>query len=150
MARNRKEKSADKLKLKQPDRSGPTEQTLLQMADERQLFEQAAWKQAARPTKASRGEYNEEDSLEPTTLDRVVEAFFYTISLAMLHFTLDVLVQHQYGVEVNWPQIIGRALVAFLGKWMRLAIVTTSLPLRNQIPPSSQSHVDAYFLTDPC
>ncbi|KAH8167739.1 hypothetical protein CIB48_g521 [Xylaria polymorpha] len=43
-----------------------------------------------------------------------MEALLWTVSLAMLHFTLDVLVQHQYAMEVSWPQIITRALVAFV------------------------------------
>lgn len=46
MARRRKEKSADDIKLRQPDRSGPSEETLIDWATKRDLFAQADAAQA--------------------------------------------------------------------------------------------------------
>ncbi|KAI2636288.1 hypothetical protein GGS26DRAFT_487834 [Hypomontagnella submonticulosa] len=41
-----------------------------------------------------------------------MDAILWSVSLSMLHFTLDVLVQHQYAISIIWPQIIIRALQA--------------------------------------
>ncbi|KAK7936718.1 uncharacterized protein PG986_015156 [Apiospora aurea] len=49
-----------------------------------------------------------------TTADRVLEALLWSVSLCTLHFTLDVLVQQQYAVELEWHTIIIRTLRALL------------------------------------
>ncbi|KAJ9151897.1 Deacetylase-like protein [Pleurostoma richardsiae] len=128
MARKRKEKSAAGIKLRQPDRSGPSEKTLLEIAQERELFQQAEKRQqklqqaagqkrtsVADGREAEEAEDSEEDE-EPIspTVDRVMEALLYTVSLTMLHFTLDLLVQNQYAVEIVWWNIFKRAGQAFL------------------------------------
>ncbi len=117
MVRTRKErKAAGEIKLAQPDRSAPSDETLLDMAQERNLFEQAD----QHPANRHKGNkvVIDEGELSPTA-DRILEALLWTISLAMLHFTLDVLVQHQYAMEISWPQIVTRALVALVGKMCR-------------------------------
>lgn len=117
MVRTRREKkAAAEVKLAQPDRSAPSEQTLLDMALERNLFEQAD----QHPTNRRKREEGHDDAdgdgeLSPTA-ERVMDALLWTVSLAMLHFTLDVLVQHQYAMEIVWPQIATRALTALAGK----------------------------------
>ncbi|KAI0399897.1 hypothetical protein F4802DRAFT_530375 [Xylaria palmicola] len=116
MVRTRKERKAvAEVKLAQPDRSVPTEQTLLDLAQERNLFDQADQHPANRRKKQSSGEKGggEEGEMSPTA-DRILEALLWSVSLAMLHFTLDVLVQHQYAVDISWPQIATRALVALV------------------------------------
>lgn len=125
MVRTRKErKAAAEVKLAQPDRSGPSEQTLLDLALERNLFDQADRHPANRRRKnGSHGEGDEGDDgddgeLSPTA-DRIVDALLWTVSLAMLHFTLDVLVQHQYAMEIVWPDIVTRAFLALIGKMGR-------------------------------
>lgn len=115
MVQTRKDrKAAAGIKLAQPDRSALSEETLLNLAQERNLFEQADQHPANRRRKRGNGDHDDGE-LSPTA-DRAMEALLWTVSLAMLHFTLDVLVQHQYAMEVSWPQIITRALVAFVGK----------------------------------
>jgi hypothetical protein len=143
MARKRKEKSAAGIKLRQPDRSGPSEKTLLEIAQERELFQQAEKRQqklqqaagqkrtsVADGREAEEAEDSEEDE-EPIspTVDRVMEALLYTVSLTMLHFTLDLLVQNQYAVEIVWWNIFKRAGQAFLGKQYCDSRVSSSLPL---------------------
>ncbi|RYC64803.1 hypothetical protein CHU98_g1396 [Xylaria longipes] len=120
MVQTRKErKAAAEIKLAQPDRSAPSEETLLNLAQERNLFEQADQHPANRRKKGGSagggdGSGDDDDGELSPTADKVMEALLWTVSLAMLHFTLDVLVQHQYAIEISWPQIITRALVAFV------------------------------------
>jgi hypothetical protein len=107
MARNRKEKDA-KIKLKQPDRSGPdpSQETLLQMAGERGLLNipQAVGKDKAEPA---------ED--EEPLIGRLGESILWSVSLTMLHFSMDVLVARQYAVAVEWDNLITRSAQAFPG-----------------------------------
>ncbi|KAI0103876.1 hypothetical protein GGR51DRAFT_561530 [Nemania sp. FL0031] len=146
MVQTRKErKAADKIRLAQPDRSGPSEQTLLDLAHERDLFKQADEHPAnRRQKKGVRDEDGDDDGelLSPTA-ERIMDALLWTVSLAMLHFTLDVLVQHQYAVEIVWPQIVTRALMALvvffaffyvLHPHPSSPILLPGLPLRFQEP----------------
>ncbi|KAL2271961.1 hypothetical protein VTJ83DRAFT_1332 [Remersonia thermophila] len=130
MARRRKE-SPSNIKLKQPDRSGPTEKTLLQLAEEQGLFAQAQKreqeignnkkkKHASTKEKGSDvsndddGKEEEEEGLPPTA-ERVLETMLWSMSLAMLHFTLDVLVHHQYSIHaIVWPAVLRRFVQALL------------------------------------
>ncbi|KAK3990148.1 hypothetical protein QBC44DRAFT_72038 [Cladorrhinum sp. PSN332] len=139
MARRRKEESIDKIKLKQPDRSGPTEKTLLELADARNLFAQADRRQnelnskkapAAKVGKfqkipkpaddeSSENSSDEDDEDEEGRLspraERILETLLWTVCLSMLHFTLDTLVHHQYSADrIDWPKIWARAIQAFL------------------------------------
>lgn len=131
MARRRREPSPSSIKLKQPDRSGPSEKTLLELAQERGLFDQAKkreeeiGKKAApiripRPRKDSDAADDEDDDDEvglTPGAERVLETMLWTMSLSMLHFTLDVLVYHQYSVDrIVWPNIWLRFVQALLGE----------------------------------
>ncbi|XXH04390.1 hypothetical protein Hte_010804 [Hypoxylon texense] len=113
MVRTRKErKAANDIKLAHPDRTGvPTEDTLLKLAQDRNLFEQAE----RRKGKIEEDDSSDEDDevLISPTADRIMEAILWSASLSMLHFTLDVLVQHQYAITIIWPQIIIRTMQAF-------------------------------------
>lgn len=117
MVRERKENRAKNIKLKQPDRSGPTDKTLFDIADERNLFKQAAAKE--RQNKRQNGEAAEEDDDEdeglPPGAERILETLLYSVSLAMLHLTLDVLVQQQYAMDMEWFKVIQRALQGLMG-----------------------------------
>ena len=121
---------AKKIKLRQPDRSGPSEKTLLEIAEDRGLFAQALEKEDAnkRATRSQTGkadggrrrdkdnDNDEDDALSPTA-ERIMETLLWTVSLAMLHFTLDVLVQHQFSVDrIQWPQVCIRAVQALTGE----------------------------------
>lgn len=124
MARQRREKAANAIKLAHPDRSGPTEKTLLEIAQERKLFDQADSDprnkfrpKQSRDSTAEGGDDEDEDEeavLSPRA-ERVMESILWCVSLTMLHFTLDVLVQHQYGMEINWAEIRLRTGQAFVG-----------------------------------
>lgn len=121
MVRERKEKRAKNIKLKQPDRSGPTDKTLFDIADERNLFKQAAAKERKNKRQKEGGKAEDEDDEDedeeglPPGAERILETLLYSVSLAMLHLTLDVLVQQQYALEIEWFQIIQRALQGLMG-----------------------------------
>ncbi|KAE9373567.1 hypothetical protein N431DRAFT_504206 [Stipitochalara longipes BDJ] len=92
-----------KIKLARPDRSGPdpSQETLLDIAEKRGLLKA---QQAA--------EEGLDESGEPL-VGRVGESILWSISLTMLHFTLDVLVANQYAVAIKWPALITRTAQAF-------------------------------------
>lgn len=130
MARQRKSQAKAKeepvIKLAHPDRDGTKidGKTFIELAEERQLMQQADAKIAANKAKAGPAptatriprpsDPDEDDVLSPQA-ERVIEAALWTVSLAMLHFTFDVLVQHQYGEEIIWPSVIWRAIQAWCG-----------------------------------
>ncbi|EPE04015.1 hypothetical protein F503_04863 [Ophiostoma piceae UAMH 11346] len=121
------------IRLQQPDRSGPKGKTLLQFADDRSLFDRADERQRqlnrerglpedtgiikkkAKPEDDSDSESDDEDDDGPAVsprAERILDTLLWCISLATLHFTLDVLVQNQYAVSLEWPVVIWRALLA--------------------------------------
>ncbi|TAQ84125.1 hypothetical protein B7494_g7549 [Chlorociboria aeruginascens] len=105
MARQRKQKET-KLKLSQPDRSAPdpSQETLLDLAQKRGIL------------KTEQGNGNTSDAAingDEPLIGRLGESILWSASLTMGHFTLDVLVTHQYAVEIIWRDIISRAMQAF-------------------------------------
>jgi len=104
MARHRKQKDG-KIKLSHPDRSGPdpTQETLLDMAEKRGLLKTAEDEQEVEGL---------DENGEPL-IGRFGESFLWSVSLTMLHFTLDVLVAHQYAVAIKWPELLNRTAQAF-------------------------------------
>jgi hypothetical protein len=110
MAKRKEPKKAKDIKLKQPDRSAPTEETLLNLARDRDLFN------AADRRTASLNRGDDDDPVLSPRAERILEAGLWTATMAMLHFTFDVLVQHQYGTEIRWPQVWLRAARAWAGK----------------------------------
>lgn len=135
MVKNRKEKPPKAVKLRQPDRSGPTEQTLLQFADEQQLF-----KKAARRERQLAGDGNEDDDdddeegqMSPGA-ERFLEALLYTATLATLHVTFDVLVMNQYGTEIKWDRVIQNAGRAFLAFFILFYVLHPSTPHATLVP----------------
>ena len=101
MARNRKE---PKIKLQQPDRSGPdpSHQTLLDIAEQRGLLDDLA---------TNKGEVGSPD--EEALVGRAGDAILWSTSLTMVHFTLDVVVANQYAVDIEWPKMFSRTLQSF-------------------------------------
>lgn len=119
MARKRREMSPSRIKLKKPNRSAPTEETLLQFAQERGLFEQAQQKQQQQsskkhPSEAAKAAQDDDSGISPAA-ERIMDTLLWMVSLSMLHFTLDVLVQNQYAVEISWGRVAQRAGQALLG-----------------------------------
>lgn len=113
MVKNRKEKP---IKLRQPDRSGPSEQTLLQLADEQQLFKKAAKRERQLAGDDNGDDEDDDEGKMSPGAERFLEAMLYTATLATLHFTFDVLVMKQYGKTIKWDTIIKNAGRAFIGK----------------------------------
>ncbi|EHK19780.1 uncharacterized protein TRIVIDRAFT_47013 [Trichoderma virens Gv29-8] len=107
MAKNRKDPKS--IKLRQPDRSAPTEKTLLQIASERSLFEQAARREKQLAGKDEDEDDKDESAKLSPGAERFLEAMLYTTTLAMLHLTFDVLVMKQYAAEIKWKRIITNA-----------------------------------------
>jgi len=91
-------------KLAQPDRSGPKSKTLYEIAAERQAELEADGFYEKFPAPEREGHDNDfwsdEDPIGPFG-----EAIVYGTSLSMLHFTLDVMVFHQYRQEIEWNEI---------------------------------------------
>lgn len=150
----RKRKDPTEIKLAHPSRAEPTEKTLLQWAEERDLFAQArqrergkgpsaadadakttgAGKKARRwdaktgvEVKEGEGEESEgedEDVFTPGQ-ERVFEAILWSFTISTVHFMLDVLVQNQYAIDIKWSSVVVRTGQAFLGK----PPIPSSLPL---------------------
>lgn len=135
MGRKRAE-SPSNIKFQQPDRSGPKEKTLLELAEERGLFAQAQKKQEENDKKKKaknepkitkipikpESKDDEDGDNEPLSpgAERFLDTTLYTMSLTMLHFTLDVLVQNQYSADrIVWPKVWTRAIQALFGMSIR-------------------------------
>jgi hypothetical protein len=114
MGKSAKERKDAKFKLKRPDRSrpDPSHQTLLDLAEQRGLLKPQLGEEAD----------NEESEDDEPPVGRLGESILWSLSLTMLHFTLDVLVSHQYAVEIEWPAITTRAAQAFPGTPMLLLL----------------------------
>ena len=97
----RKAKDPGPIKLKQPDRSGPSDETLLGFAEQAGILDAPQHKKAA----------EDEDPL----IGRLGESLLWSSSLTMLHFTLDVLVMNQYAVELDWIKLLQRTIQALPG-----------------------------------
>jgi hypothetical protein len=99
--------------LAQPDRSGPKGKTLFEIAAERQAeLEKEGFYERNPPPKKAKGEgsYSEflSDDEDDEPIGPVGEAFVWGISLAMLHFTFDVMVFHQYRQTIEWGTIFAK------------------------------------------
>lgn len=111
---NQHKKDPSTIPLKKADRSGPdpSKATLLDLAEKRGLLnpENHRLKDGSLPKGAQRirPESEEED------IGRLGNAVLWSISMAALHFTFDVLTQHQYSESIVWGKIVKRALEAFL------------------------------------
>ncbi|KAF1957981.1 hypothetical protein CC80DRAFT_37850 [Byssothecium circinans] len=90
--------------LQHPDRSGPKGKTLFELAEERQreLNKELGREQPEEGDTATEGE-----SLGP-----LGDAILYSMTMAMLHLTFDVLVYSQYREAIIWDEIIKRAASA--------------------------------------
>jgi len=140
--RNRKERraaaknnpqlsKASDIPLKNPSREGPKAKTLLEIAAERQAellggqpFPAASSEDFAGPkiittTINADGTLSiPEGTLPAPSADEdpvgpLGQAIFFSISLTMLHFTLDVLVHQQYRQSIAWDMILRRTAITF-------------------------------------
>jgi hypothetical protein len=99
MARPAKDPAA--IKLKQPDRSGPSDETLLGFAEKAGILD----------VPQQKGKAADEEPL----IGRLGESLLWSVSLTMLHFTLDVLVMNQYAVQLDWNKLFQKTIQALPG-----------------------------------
>lgn len=153
MARQRKEPS---IKLRQPDRSGPSEKTLLDLAQERNLFEQAKQREqenaganrSRRTDKKTDEKVDDDDVPDPAVLspgaERLLESVLWVSTLSMLYFTLYVLVQNQYGIMIKWDEIAMRTAISWPSKLILFTPAGTQLTTSHQ---SSSCSFTLFILT---
>jgi hypothetical protein len=112
--------------LRHPDRQGPTGKTLFELAEERQY--QLDVQNGKRPPKdntPAREPPSDDDKLTP-----LPEAVLYAVTMAVCHFTLDVLVYNQYREDIIWAEIITRAATALPIFFLLVYLSHLELPTR--------------------
>ncbi|KAL2261529.1 hypothetical protein VTK26DRAFT_3995 [Humicola hyalothermophila] len=163
MANKRKE-SPSRIKLRHADRSIPKEKTLLQLAEEKGLFDQAKKREEdlAKSTpkgavlKSIKDEAQDDELALPPAVERVLDTLLWAVSLTMLHVTLDVLVQHQYSIDrIVWPKVSTRAVQALLVFLMLVYVLhphKSNPSLLPGLPPRFQSVLrqSIFFVTSIC
>lgn len=100
--------------LKHPDRSGPKGKTLFELAEERQkeldkLNPTAPNAKARQAAAAAAAAASIPADDEEVAVGPVGDAILYSMSMAALHTTLDVIVYSQYRTEIVWGEIFRRA-----------------------------------------
>lgn len=136
--------STPKFKLQQPDRSGPKSKTLLDIyEDKKALLDQgqpfdkkyddgAVRDEGGNILEAGLGGGDDDEPIGP-----VGNAVFWSVCLAMVHFTLDVLVYNQYRQEMEWWPIFQRTFlmlpILFLLLFMTRSETASSFPTARQI-----------------
>jgi hypothetical protein len=135
------------IKLGQPDRSGPKGKTLYDLAAERQaqleaegFYEKHGYD---KPQYDTQQFMSEADPIGP-----VGEAIVYGITLAMLHFTLDVLVFHQYRQDILWGEIFIKTIKMFPGLFFVVYLLHS--PTANRLPLLKQLFFLACSVTAGC
>lgn len=133
--------STPKFKLAQPDRSGPNSKTLLDLYEEKksllehgQPFDKRYEDGAVRDESGNILEAGLGDG-EP--IGPIGNAIFWSISLAMVHFTLDVLVYNQYRQNIDWWDIFQRTFTILPVLWLLLFTMqsetASNFPLARQM-----------------
>lgn len=114
--------------LAQPDRSGPKSKTLYELAAERQAELEASgfYKDEARSGSKVNGEDNSQfisSDEDDEPIGPLGDALIYTISLASVHFTLDVLVFNQYRQDIVWEEIFWKTAKMIPGLYILLYLL---------------------------
>ena len=107
-----KSASSSAIPMAQPDRSGPKEKTLFQIAEERGILNSETYR-----TKAGKIPKNAVPIRKPVAdedISRLGNSILWSTSMAMLHFTFDVLTSHQYAEKIIWLDLFIRAFQAFI------------------------------------
>ena len=143
---NRKERRAkarskqETVPLHQPSREPPRSRTLVEIASERQLLNTSSQNQAPSVTTTK---INPDGSLSNTDLDvdssaseetPYLDVALYTTTLTILHFTLTVLVHHQYATSPpSLPSIFYSSTVASPTPALLLVLVALLHPRSGQL-----------------
>lgn len=104
--------SEPKIRMAQPDRSGPKSKTLMDLYEEKKsLLEHGQpfdKKYEDGLVRDESGNILEAGLGDDEPIGPMGNATFWSVSLAMVHFTLDVLVYNQYRQEMEWWPIFQR------------------------------------------
>ena len=133
--------STPKFKLQQPDRSAPKSKTLMDLYEEKKaLLEQGQpfdKKYEDGLVRDEGGNILEAGLGDGEPIGPVGNAIFWAFSLAIVHFTLDVLVFNQYRQEIEWGEIFQRSLIVlpalFLLLFTMASETASRFPLLKQI-----------------
>lgn len=112
-------RTADDIPMELPDLARPNIKTLFEQADERQAQLRADKGLAPLPAHAAA------DSI--STTERLADSFLVTLTLSMLHFTLDCLVYNQYRQDIVWSEIIARAGRLLPALWIVVYVFKTRI-----------------------
>lgn len=129
-----------KVKLAQPDRSGPKCKTLLDLYEEKKaLLEhgQPFDSTSENSLRMDEGGNILEAGLGPDEpIGPIGNAVFWASSLGMVHFTLDVLVYNQYRQEIEWWPIFQRTVTLLPILW--LLVFTMQSQTASRFPLAKQ------------
>jgi hypothetical protein len=130
--------STPKIKLAQPDRSGPKGKTLLDLAEERahllaqgQPFAKKYNDTLPRDENGNillAGLSNGDNDDEP--IGPIGDAIFWAVCLTMFHFTLDVLTFNQYRQEIEWSAIWKRTGLVLPILWLMVFVMRSGTARR--------------------
>ncbi|KAL9049934.1 MAG: hypothetical protein Q9162_006934 [Coniocarpon cinnabarinum] len=113
--------------LKQPDRSGPSQPTLFDLAAEREaeLRKQIPQYEAKRAKKSAQPSTSDAKIAIDTEQsdDALLTALIYGFTLTSVHITLDILTWHQYAQEMQYWPLVTRNLKSTLPMSMLLVYV---------------------------
>lgn len=119
--------STPKIKLAQPDRSGPKGKTLLDLVEERKdLLEKGQPFDKQYDDGQIRGESGnilQAGLMDDEPIGPVGDAIFWAVCLAMFHFTLDVLTFQQYRQEIEWSPILQRTALVLPIIWLLIFVM---------------------------
>lgn len=104
--------TSSSIPVSQPDRSGPREKTLFEIAEERGILNSETYR-----TKSGKIPKNAVPIRKPVAdedISRLGNSILWSTSMAMLHFTFDVLTSHQYAEKIIWLDLFTRAFQAFI------------------------------------
>lgn len=130
-----------KVKLAQPDRSAPKNKTLMDLYEEKKsLLDQGQPFSPAHTDGQVRDESgnileaglssSDPDDEDDEPIGPLGQAVFWSVCLAMCHFTLDVLVYNQYRQEIEWGPIWRRTFTMLPVLWFVVFMLRTETARR--------------------
>lgn len=142
-----KSRNDPRIKLKQPDRSAPLEKTLLELAEQSGILNNAKLQSSNTPHHDSQKAEDGGDGEADVGVSRFGEAILWSLTLAMGYFTLDVLVANQYAIAIEWKELLGRVGRAWPGIFSSSSFSISILVLH--IHQSSNITQSCYFYSIP-
>ena len=129
----------DEVPLRQPSRDAPSHKALIDIASERQILNITP---QSSPTSITTTRINPDGSLSntdpaldsPDTTMPYLDVILYTATLTMLHFTLTVLVHHQYATTPpSLPSILYTSTITSPTPALILVLVSILHPRSSQL-----------------